>query len=269
MATITFTQAVQTNTNPRTNWPISWAKRRRQQRPSFFQAMTNDALQQSRRSWLVTGAVVGGVTATVGWWWVAGKSILPLTQQFISFADASPYTTLAYGVGATLLPVVFFPATAVAIAGGILFGLTGGIILTSITQTLGGMLAYEIGHRIQQYATNDTLSASKLAPYVKPLQERPFETVLITRLLYLPHEFVSYASGWLDIGKRPFFFGTALGLIPSTIVLTSVGATIRNGVLTSTSLLSPTMLLINGGILVGSLVVVNRLRNPGQTDQEP
>ncbi|MEZ4513835.1 MAG: VTT domain-containing protein [Chloroflexota bacterium] len=261
----TLIQAWQTPAPTGQHWSTKYGFGRKQKRPSFLQALTDDQPPQPRRSWLVTGVVAGAATAAVGWWWVAGKSVVPLAQQFIRFADASPYTTLVYGVGATLLPVAFFPATAVAIAGGILFGLAGGIVLTTVTQTAGGMIAYEIGYRLKQRTTNkpvlsEPVSSSTLAPYLKPLQERPFESVLITRLLYLPHEFVSYACGWLEIDKRPFFFGTALGLIPSTIVLTSVGAAIRNGVLASTSILSPTMLLINGGILAGSLVVAHYLR---------
>ena len=263
----TLIQAWQKATPTSQNWLAKYGLRDRQKRPSFLQAITSDQPQQSRRSLLVTGIVVGAATAVIGWWWVAGKSIIPLAQQFIHLADASPYKVLTYSIGATLLPVAFFPETAVAIAGGILFGLAGGIVVTTITQTAGGMIAYEIGYWLKQRTTDksaaaDPASSPKLAPYLEPLQARPLETVLITRLLYLPHEWVSYACGWLEIEKRPFFLGTAFGLIPSTIVLTSIGASIRSGVLASTSLLSPPMLLINGGMVIGSIVVANHLRKP-------
>ena len=127
------------------------------------------------------------------------------------------------------------------------------------------MIAYEIGQRAKQWTTTTETHASRLTPY---LQDKPFESVLIMRLLYLPHELVSYGCGWLELEKRPYFFGTLIGLIPSTIVLSSVGASIRNGLITSTSLLSPTMVLVNGGILVGSIVVANRLRQSEPANQE-
>ncbi|MEM7117059.1 MAG: VTT domain-containing protein [Chloroflexota bacterium] len=270
---VPFTQAFGENGQPHKQAAGSrdlQRKKRGGKRPSFAQAMIdpNSKPSSTRRKWLVRAGVVGGVVVIGSWAWAAHHAVLPLMGQLITFAEASPYTPLAFGLGATLLPLAFFPETVVAIGSGVLFGLTGGVVATVATQTVGGMMAYGIGRRLKERTTEDKPLSPKLAPYIAPLQDKPFESVLIMRLLYLPHELVSYASGWLQVDWQPYLWGTALGLIPSSIVFASVGASIRNGVLTNASLLSPQMLLISGGVLVGGFVLAKALQQPQQEGLE-
>ena len=271
---VPFAQAFGENGQPQKQRPPTQEvkrKKRKGERPSFAQLLLDPNYKPSstRRKWLIGAGVVGGVALIGGWVWATHQAVFPLMRQLITFAEASPYTPLAFGLGATLLPLAFFPETVVAIASGVLFGLTGGVVATVATQPAGGMIAYGIGRQLKERTTEDKPLSPKLAPYVAPLQERPFESVLIMRLLYLPHEFVSYACGWLAVEWQPYFWGTALGLIPSSIVFASVGASIRNGVLTNASLLSPQMLLVSGGVLVGGIVLAKALQQPQQEEPTP
>lgn len=82
-------------------------------------------------------------------------------------------------------------------------------------------LAYGIG-RFFGYETTSSQST-----WVKSLRERSFETVLTSRLIFLPGDLVNYTCGFLKISYLAFLFATALGGFPGLLVGILAGASIE------------------------------------------
>ncbi|NJL05787.1 MAG: TVP38/TMEM64 family protein [Chloroflexaceae bacterium] len=173
--------------------------------------------------WLI---LIGAVVA-----YASSNNLTPLqaVQQLVD-ALRSPFGGLLYILLYTLRPLIFFPATLLTIAGGSIFGVWWGIILTVIGSNLSATVAYGLGRwfggDLFQADPNSTASGF-VATWAERMRANAFDTVLIMRFLFLPYDLVNYLAGFLRIGYPGFILATIIGSLPGTVSIVLFGASIQ------------------------------------------
>ena len=227
--------------------------------------MEND----NRRIWVQRGVVVAIlVTAVVLWRNYQSANDLSATgtaQQFIDSVGSAWWGIIAF-VGVYLArPVVLFPASVLTIVGGVLFGPFVGVIAVIIGANLSASLAFAIGRSLSakidhtSTLTLETDQQSFIARWSQRMRDNSFETVLLTRFLFLPYDLVNYAAGALRIKYVPFITATAIGSLPGTISFVLLGASLDR-VDQGLDGLNPYALVASVIIFVASLVVARTLK---------
>ena len=226
----------------------------------------------NRRIWVQRFVVVAIWTAVVLLWRnyqsANDLSATGTAQQFIDSVGSAWWGILAF-VGVYLArPIVLFPASVLTIVGGVLFGPFVGVIAVIIGANLSASIAFAIGRslsaKIDDAATLDTDQQSFIARWSQRMRDNSFETVLLTRLLFLPYDLVNYAAGALRIRYVPFITATALGSLPGTISFVLLGASLDR-VDQGLDGLNPYALVASVVIFVASLMVARTLKQRNNT----
>lgn len=130
---------------------------------------------------------------------------------------------LIYVVLLSLLPLLLFPDSVLVIAGGMLFGLFKGTILTSIGSLIGGVIAFLIS-RVFGSKVVRKIVKKDIAVFEKYKGYSGFFLILIMRLIPLfPFKVVSYSAGLTDMKLMDFCLATVIGSLPGIIVYTNLG----------------------------------------------
>ena len=147
------------------------------------------------RSWLEEGGPARWIVLVLG---LAAALLTPISR-----------TVLSVLVGA----VAGFPAgLAVALSGGLLGGLAG----FALSRWLGREAAIR-------------LAGARLARVDLVVSERGFVSVLAARIMPVaPFVFVSYAAGLSGVRFGPYLLGTAVGLVPWSVLYVGVGASVTS-----------------------------------------
>jgi uncharacterized membrane protein YdjX (TVP38/TMEM64 family) len=175
--------------------------------------------------------------------------------QLLSQHDWAPLAFLAAHIAASLF---FFPRTFMAISGGLLFGLWWGTALTMLGSMLGAAAGFAVGRYLHA-----GFKSSERFPRARALLQRiesgGWRTVMFFRLVpVMPHTPVNYAFGATRITWTAFLGGSLLGLLPSTILAVSIGATGGEALGGSANWLQPT--LIGLAALAVSIILPRLLR---------
>jgi len=130
---------------------------------------------------------------------------------------------IIYVVILTLLPLMLFPDSVLVIAGGMVFGLWEGVVLTSIGSLLGGIIAFLIS-RVLGKGVVKKLIRRDIVMFDNKGNQSAFFLILILRLIPLfPFKVVSYSAGLTDMKLRDFSLATVIGSLPGIIVYTNLG----------------------------------------------
>ncbi|MBD8506133.1 TVP38/TMEM64 family protein [Hoyosella sp. G463] len=158
---------------------------------------------------------------------------------------------MAIFIGLALTPV---PSSAMAIAAGLLYGLTIGSVVTLVSATVAGTIAYFVGRSLGADALVH-YGGSPASRAVRFLQQRGFSTVLAVQVVPVtPFWLVNYAAGVSSVPIASYVLGTAIGILPGMVGFVAIGAF-------GTSALSwqfVTALVFVFGISVASAVLVQR-----------
>ncbi|CCH87032.1 Conserved membrane protein of unknown function; putative SNARE domain [Modestobacter italicus] len=173
------------------------------------------------RSWLDEGGAARWLVAVVG----------------VSLALQTPVSRSAISV--LLGAVVGFPAgLAVALSGGLLGGLAG--------FALSRWLGREAVAR---------LAGARLAALDRRVGARGFASVLAARMAPVaPFMVVSYAAGLSSVRLLPYLLGTALGLVPWSVLYVGIGTSVTStGFWTSLAGVAPLAVLASCALLAAWL----------------
>jgi len=123
--------------------------------------------------------------------------------------------------------LIFFPASILTIAAGVLFGPWLGILLTIIGENISANISFVVG----RYFASDLLkyfnTPKRLVPRLTcKIQNNGFLTVLIMRLTFLPFDLVGYSSGVCNIKQREFALATVIGTIPGLLTFVFLGGSL-------------------------------------------
>ncbi|MEO6878417.1 MAG: VTT domain-containing protein, partial [Gemmatimonadaceae bacterium] len=139
---------------------------------------------------------------------------------------ASVLFVLAYAVAATLA----LPATPFTFAGGIVFGFAKGAALNWVAATIGATGSYALARGLGADAVRKLLG--RHAARLETLSSRT-SAMAIGRLRLIPlipFDGLSIASGLACVPLRAYIVGTALGIIPGTLVYTWFAQSLAAGV---------------------------------------
>ncbi len=125
----------------------------------------------------------------------------------------------------TIRPLVFFPAAILTVLGGLAFGPVWGTVWTVVASNLSCAVTFGVGRFFGSDSAAGNL-ARLLGGTVDRAIERPFETTIVMRLLYLPFDAVGYVGGFLRLRFWPFLAGSALGTLPGTVAFVGFGASV-------------------------------------------
>lgn len=124
---------------------------------------------------------------------------------------------------ATLAPV---PRTALSLLAGVLAGFWGGLALALSSGVLGAAAGFTLARWLGREAVT-RLAGPRLARADAQLSQHGFVAVVTGRLVPVtPFTLVSYAAGLSGIRWRDYLLGSAVGLVPGTLLHVTIGATV-------------------------------------------
>ena len=129
---------------------------------------------------------------------------------------------LLYGV----VTVLLFPGTPFTVGAGLLFGPVLGSVTALVGATLGATLSFLVGRVIGRSAV-EQLAGRRVQAIDDFLSSRGFIAILMVRLIPLfPFNVVNLVSGVTALKLRDYVLGTAIGIIPGTVLLAALGGSI-------------------------------------------
>ncbi|MYW02869.1 TVP38/TMEM64 family protein [Streptomyces sp. SID3343] len=157
--------------------------------------------------------------------------------------------------------VVLVPKSLFAPVAGALFGAIGGTVVTLIGATLGALASLYIGRSLGRERISGWLHKREaLAVLDRRLTRNGLVPITILRMIpVIPSSVVSYGAAATGIRTGHFVIGTALGMLPMTLVQCAAGASVRNGLST------PVVVSVFVGcvlLALGTLVVRRRGAQP-------
>ncbi len=135
------------------------------------------------------------------------------------------YLEVIFIVAYTILTIFGIPGTVLTIAGGGLFGLWHGTLISIISATLGALGSFWTArYLLQSYAQRRFGKSKKLTRFQQAVLARPFGFVLATRFVPIsPYNLVNYLFGLTTINWFDYTFATFLGVIPGSFAYTWIG----------------------------------------------
>ncbi|MEU0881359.1 TVP38/TMEM64 family protein [Lentzea sp. NPDC005914] len=195
--------------------------------------------------------------------------VLAVLAQVVDIPDGAALRALVGSAGnaapvvfaavCALGTAVFFPKPVLATAAGLLFGVAWGSVLAIAGFTAGAMIAFGVARRLGRRAVAGWLG-ERLRVLEDVFARKGVEATLVVRLLpVLPFTLANYGAGVTSVKPRHFALGTALGLVPSTVLAAVLGDALSDlGSPRSILALSIWAVLAAAGLLWGRAL----LRNP-------
>ena len=140
----------------------------------------------------------------------------------------------SWGVAAPLMSILLMitqaivapiPAFLITAANGMVFGSFWGALISWIGALMGALTFFYVARLFGKVALRKIVRNQKSVEFIKHAGEKwGFYVILISRLLpFISFDIISYMAGLSGISLWAFVLGTALGMIPATIVYTLIG----------------------------------------------
>lgn len=181
---------------------------------------SREAAPDTRRAkWRLVLAATAVITIAVVAQRYAGHVIgdpHTLVERFRALPGAAAWFVAVYAIAATLA----IPATPFTLVGGVVFGVVQGALLNWIAATIGATGSFLLARLLGADAVR-----SLLGRHAERLAWLTYETSVVTimrlRLVpVVPFVGLSVAAGLAGVPLRAFVIGTAIGIIPGTLIYT-------------------------------------------------
>lgn len=180
--------------------------------------------------------------------WQQGKTPLVLLRDALAALQGDPLAPLLLGFIYLLRPLFLLPVSVLTVATGALFGAVWGTLYASVATLVTATLAYLLGRLFGDGLPNEAQQG-----WVRRLQAYPFETVLLSRVLFVPGDLVNYLAGYLKVNVVAFIGATAVGGMPGLLIGVFAGASLEST--SATSGVNLSYLLASALLLAISLAV--------------
>ncbi|MBB6451257.1 putative membrane protein YdjX (TVP38/TMEM64 family) [Geomicrobium halophilum] len=149
-------------------------------------------------------------------------------QDYIdNFGFFAPFLFLLLS---SLRPVILVPASVLGFAGGLLFGLWGGVVLTMIGSLLAATLGYFMAEFVGAKWIEKKTQGVRLQSLKNQLLRYGFYYVLFLRLTpIISFDLISILSGITRVPFSKYIAATALGILPGAFFFTFMGASVAAG----------------------------------------
>lgn len=131
---------------------------------------------------------------------------------------------VGFGLGYAALTLAPVPKNILTVAAGVLFGFGAGFLIVYLAAMLGATAAFWLGRYLGREAV-ERFTGTRVARVDEALRRRGFAAVVGVRLVpVLPFTAINYSAGLTSLGWRPYYLGTALGILPGTLSFLALGA---------------------------------------------
>jgi len=122
--------------------------------------------------------------------------------------------------------LLLVPGIIFTMGAGFIFGTVRGSLYVILGTTIGATGAFLLARFVfQSWADEKLAQHPKLLALNQAVAERPWQTVMLTRLIpFFPFKASNYVFGVMPISCRHFVLGTAIGVIPITLVNVYIGS---------------------------------------------
>lgn len=178
--------------------------------------------------------------------WLTVENLSEAVRQIASLW----YAPLVFMAAFAVACVLWIPASAFLIPAGVIWGWKLGSLYAIVGALIGAVMSYFVarflgGDFVRRFG------GGKLAKY---LDHAGFQTMLIIRLVGLvPFAVLNYAAGFAGVRAKDFFFSTALGVIPSMIVVCYSADAIAHGLMSQEDAVKN---LLKVGLLMAAVVTI-------------
>lgn len=181
-----------------------------------------------RRSTIGRLAAIVVVVALLLWFDFRYLKVTPETMRtwILSFGWIAPVLYVGLYI---VRPFILFPASVLAMAGGLAFGTWLGMLYTLIGEMIGAVLSFLLARRVGMgfFRGREDPRFVKLE---RAMARRGFSMVLMLRIApFVPFDLVSYAAGAARVPMRPYFNATLIGSLPGTFAYCFLGASLTKG----------------------------------------
>jgi len=219
------------------------------------------------------GLKILGVLIAVGVLLIAMKT-LPISEWLANSIDwvggFGPLAPVLFVLIYMCSVIFFVPSTLFSLASGHLFGLWLGVGLTSLSSTLGASIAFLLGRHIFRERIQKAVSSQpKFAAISESVKKDGWKIVLLTRMSPIfPFALLNYGFGLTEVKFRDYFFGSLVGMLPSSFVMAYMGSICR-GMCTNQDRSVVEWLLIVAGLIATITVMVYVSRKAKAILQQP
>ena len=170
--------------------------------------------------------IAGSLVGIGGLVWLFSRIDPTDIQAFV--AGFGPWAPVVYIALFALLPAMFFPVAVLALAGGLLFGLWAGSMYTflgaMINCTVMFWLARTVGYEKVKSLVESRLSEKWQNRLNAAAGREGFLLLIILRLIpAVPYNLINYAFGLTRMSYGAYLLGSAMGIIPGTLVFINIG----------------------------------------------
>lgn len=173
------------------------------------------------RRWLVLALWI--VLLIAFWLYMrsSNQSVTEVLSEWLKSLATSPYSFLLLLLIYLIRPLLFLPITLLTVFAGFLYGAFWGTVYATLATLVSCAVAYFVG----RFLSGDKVQLQ--GAWLERLRERSFETILVSRLTFLPGDVVNYAAGFLKISFTAFLISTAIGGMPGLLVGVLAGASLE------------------------------------------
>lgn len=173
------------------------------------------------RSVLIVIVVLAGLAAVL----FAGREALGLLPRFSAWVqELGPLGPLVFIAGYGVAAVALFPAVALTLAAGALFGLTFGVIYVMLGATLGAALAFLCGRYLARRFVEHLLERHpRLVAIDRAVESQGLRLVFLLRLSpAVPYTLLNYALGLSRVRFGDYIAGS-IGMMPAVTMYVYTG----------------------------------------------
>lgn len=150
------------------------------------------------------------------------SSIERMEEAIASWGVWAPFASMTLMVVHSFVP---FPAEMLAVANGMLFGLTLGVVITWAGAMLGALLAFGLARWLGQSFVERMVGEARWRKVDAWVAGFGVRALILARLTpVISFNLVNYAAGLAGVGWWTFAWTTALGILPITIATVLVGS---------------------------------------------
>lgn len=155
----------------------------------------------------------------------SGVSAEGVRDALLRYGDLAP---AIYMLLFAVLPAFFFPVAVLAFAGGLLFGLLWGSVYTFIGAVINCALMFFLARRIGREKIRALVQRKLPSVWQARLKKaggrKGFLLLIILRLIpAVPYNLINYAFGLTEMPFAAYMLGSAIGIIPGTLVFINIG----------------------------------------------
>jgi uncharacterized membrane protein YdjX (TVP38/TMEM64 family) len=154
-----------------------------------------------------------------------------LAQALDWVANLGLWGPVVFLVLYVLACVCFIPGSILTLGAGALFGVIKGVIMVSISATLGATAAFLVGRYLaREWVARKIEKNPKFGAIDKAVAEEGWKIVLLTRLSpVFPFNLLNYAFGLTRIRLRDYVLASWIGTLPGTVLYVYIGSLAQAG----------------------------------------